>query len=129
MVYTQFTGEVWRYLIDLINKQGFVLLGLVDPDKHGEYKGANLALAMEKGGADVIVVGGSTGAEGEIISDTIKCIKTKVNLPVIIFPGNSGAVSRYADAIYYLCIKNTTSSFHRYHARSDRIDGCATFSK
>ncbi len=111
MANIQDTGEVWKYLIDQINIQGFVLLGLVDPDKHSEYAGANLASAMEKGGADAIVVGGSTAAEGEIISDTIKCIKTKVNLPIIIFPGNSGAVSRYADAIYYLCIKNTTNSY------------------
>jgi len=95
----------------LINTQGFILLGLIDPEKHYKEKGANLALAMEKGGSDAILVGGSTGAEGEVISDTIRCIKEKVNVPIIIFPGNSGAVSRYADAIYYLNIKNTTSSY------------------
>ena len=107
----KYMREVWKYLVDMINTQGFVLLGLVDPDKHSEYKGANLALSMEIGGSDAIIVGGSTGAEGDVISDTIKCIKKKVNIPVIIFPGNSGAVSRYADAIYYLSIKNTTSSY------------------
>lgn len=104
-------GKIWEYLINLIDTQGFILLGLVDPDKHSEEDGANLALAMAKGGSDAIIVGGSTSAEGEIISDTIRCIKTRVNIPVIIFPGNAGAVSRYADAIYYLSIKNTTSSY------------------
>lgn len=104
-------NQTWEYLKNSININGFVLLGLIDPDKHYEENGANLALAMEKGEADAILVGGSTGAEGEIISDTIRAIKKKVNIPVIIFPGNAGAVSRYADAIYYLNIKNTTSSY------------------
>lgn len=104
-------SKTWTYLNNLINTEGFILLGLIDPEKHYKEKGAKLALAMEEGGSDAILVGGSTGAEGEIISETIKCIKEKVNVPVIIFPGNSGAISRYADAIYYLNIKNTISSY------------------
>ncbi|NJD76507.1 MAG: phosphoglycerol geranylgeranyltransferase [Candidatus Methanoperedens sp.] len=104
-------NRTWSYLYNSINTNGFVLFGLIDPDKHYEENGANLALSMEKGEADAILVGGSTGAEGEIISDTIRSIKKKVNIPVIIFPGNAGAVSRYADAIFYLNIKNTTSSY------------------
>lgn len=104
-------GKTWECLSKLIHTQGFILFGLVDPDKHDEEKGSNLAVSMEKGGADVILVGGSIGAEGEVLSDTVRCIKKKVNIPIIIFPGNAGAVSRYADAIYYLNIKNTASSY------------------
>lgn len=104
-------NRILYYLYNTIETDGSILMGLIDPDKHYGQKGAELAFNMEKGGADAILVGGSTGSEGEIISYTIKCIKRKVNIPVIIFPGNAGAVSRYADAIYYLNIKNTTSSY------------------
>ncbi|HII38385.1 TPA: geranylgeranylglyceryl/heptaprenylglyceryl phosphate synthase [Candidatus Micrarchaeota archaeon] len=101
------SGKVEKYYADTIAKQGAMLFSLVDPDKTGGEKGARLAQASCEAGADVIQVGGSIGAQGTVLDETVKMIKERVNVPVVLFPGNISGITSYADATYFMYMLNS----------------------
>ena len=94
-------GRVERYLRRKIETDGALLLALVDPDSTPFEEGAKNAEIAYESGADVILVGGSIGAQGMILDKTTKMIKERVDVPIILFPGSVGNVTHYADALYF----------------------------
>lgn len=100
-------GKVERYILDKIENEGAILLALIDPDKTPFEKGAKIAEACCEAGSDVILVGGSIGAQGLILDRTTKMIREKVNVPIVLFPGNVGTITPYADAIYFMTLLNS----------------------
>lgn len=104
-------GCVERYIDSIISSGRGVLMGLVDPDKQNPKKGMNLAKQMCEGGADIIMIGGSTGVEGKELDDTAKMIKEQVNVPVHLFPGNVGNITKYADSTYFMSLLNSRNRY------------------
>jgi phosphoglycerol geranylgeranyltransferase len=100
-------GKVERYIHNKLEEDGALLLALIDPDKQPFEKGANVARAAYEGGADVILVGGSIGAQGMILDKTTKLIRENVDVPIVIFPGSVGTATHYADAIYFMYLLNS----------------------
>lgn len=100
-------GKVEKYYHEKIESQGAMLFSLVDPDKFSFEKGAKLAKACYENDADAILVGGSIGAQGEVLDETIKQIKENVSIPVVLFPGNVSGISGKADAIYFMQLLNS----------------------
>lgn len=100
-------GKVERYILDKIDAEGAILLSLIDPDKQPFEKGAKVAEASAEAGADVILVGGSIGAQGMILDKTTKMIRERVNIPIVLFPGNVGTITPYADALYFMYVLNS----------------------
>ncbi|MEW5955931.1 MAG: phosphoglycerol geranylgeranyltransferase, partial [Candidatus Micrarchaeota archaeon] len=100
-------GKIEKYYADVVARQGAMLFSLVDPDKTGDDKGAKIARASCDAGADAIIVGGSIGAQGTLLDDTVKAIKESVNVPVVLFPGNISGVTKYADAVYFMSMLNS----------------------
>jgi phosphoglycerol geranylgeranyltransferase len=100
-------GKAEKYIRDKLDKDGAILLSLIDPDKHSFEKGAKIAQASAEAGADVILVGGSIGAQGIVLDKTVKMIREKVNIPIILFPGNVGTITPYADATYFMYLMNS----------------------
>ncbi|MBI5635770.1 geranylgeranylglyceryl/heptaprenylglyceryl phosphate synthase [Candidatus Micrarchaeota archaeon] len=100
-------GKTEKYLRGKLAQDGAMLFSLVDPDKCSLEKGASIAKQSYEAGADVILVGGSIGAQGEILDKTVKMIKESVSVPVILFPGNIGGLSAYADATYFMQMLNS----------------------
>ncbi len=100
-------GKTEKYLRNKVEAQGAILLSLIDPDKCALEKGAGIAKQSYEAGADVILVGGSIGAQGEILDQTVKMIKESVSVPVVLFPGNIGGLSAYADATYFMQMLNS----------------------
>src|SRR5690606_29252066 len=47
---------------------------------------------------------GSTGPSGTLLDETVIKIKEKVDVPTIHFPGRSAGLSRYADAVFFMCL-------------------------
>lgn len=84
---------------------------LLDPEDINLTDAAKIASAIEKAGSSAIMVGGSMTAVGSLNDEAIQAIKRGTNLPVIIFPGNSSAVSRYADAIFFMSILNSRNPY------------------
>lgn len=81
------------------NRKGYFCL--IDPDKSTPEISADNAGIFEKNGADAILVGSSIMLNDNF-DETIRQIKEKVKIPVIIFPGKFNFVSKYADAILLL---------------------------
>ncbi len=100
-------GKVEKYYADKMEKQGAMLFSLIDPDKTYLEKGVAVAKASAENGADVILIGGSIGAQGATLDDTTKMIKEEVDVPVVLFPGNISGLSPYADAVYFMYMLNS----------------------
>lgn len=84
-----------------------MLFSLIDPDKLQLEKGAKVAKNSYENGADAIIVGGSIGAQGTILDETVKMIKESVSVPVVLYPGNISGLSAEADAVYFMHMLNS----------------------
>lgn len=87
------------------------LAALLDPDNFDKKKAAAVALAVEKLGFDCIFIGGSTLGDQTHLDDVVQAVKTRVTCPVILFPGNVTGISRYADAILFSSLLNSTNPY------------------
>ncbi len=106
------TGKIENYIHDELGKHGALLFALIDPI---DYKDAESAIRTAKNaneaGCDAILIGGSTGVQGEILDNVTKMIKESVNVPVVLFPGNIGTVTKYADAVYFMSLLNSRNAY------------------
>ncbi len=104
-------GKVWNYLNEIFSKEGVVHLTLIDPDimKTPPEKASKIAEISIASGSNAIMVGGST-AFG-ILDETIQKIKSKVDVPVILFPGNVSGLSKYADAVFFMSLLNSRNVY------------------
>ncbi len=101
-------GKVEKYYKEKIESQGAMLFSLIDPDKFSLDKGKAIAKSSYENGADVILVGGTIGAQGKILDETVQMIKEGCGgLPVVLYPGNISGISEYADAIYFMHMLNS----------------------
>ncbi|MBM3229923.1 geranylgeranylglyceryl/heptaprenylglyceryl phosphate synthase [Candidatus Parvarchaeota archaeon] len=105
-------GKVEKYINESIDKKGALLFSLVDPL---DYKSLKDAAACAKGaceaGTDLILIGGSTGVQGDLLDAVAKEIKSFANVPVVLFPGNISTVSRHADAVYFMSMLNSRNPY------------------
>ncbi len=103
-------GKVELYIHEKLEKEKlhFVLL---DPDDVSPEEASKIAQMCEEVGVDAIMVGGSTGAEGEVLDEVVKAIKESSSLPVILFPGSHGGITKYADAIFFMSLLNSRNPF------------------
>lgn len=95
------------HLQKIIDQDGKVHLTLIDPASQTPERAAEIALAAVDGGTDIIMIGGSTGASGTLLDETVIKIKEKVDVPIILFPGNSAGISKYADAVFFMSLLNS----------------------
>ncbi|WP_048055312.1 geranylgeranylglyceryl/heptaprenylglyceryl phosphate synthase [Pyrococcus sp. NA2] len=103
-------GKVESYIHERLEKKKLHFV-LIDPDDTSPELAGKLSKLCEEIGIDAIMVGGSTGAEGEILDDVVKAIKENSSLPVILFPGSHVGVSKYADAIFFMSLLNSRNPF------------------
>ncbi len=103
-------GKVETYIHEKLEK-GKIHFVLLDPDDVPPEMASEIARMSEEAGVDGIMIGGSTGAEGEVLDSVVRAIKESSNLPVILFPGSHGGVSRYADAIFFMSLLNSRNPF------------------
>ncbi len=105
-------GKTEKYINERLEEDGALLFTLVDPL---DYKSNDVAIAnavsSAESGADVVLIGGSIGAQGEILDTVTKGIKDKVNVPVVLFPGNIATITRYADALYFMSLLNARNPY------------------
>lgn len=101
--------SILNYLLNICNHAKAGYLVLIDPDRRSVAESVEFAQRAEEAGVDALLVGGSL-----LVSDgldtTIQGIKEEISLPVIIFPGASHHLSRYADAILFLSLVSGRNS-------------------
>ena len=110
-------GKVERYLLERIESEGAIHITLIDPEKSSPEEAVGIASAAERGGSSAIMVGGSTLVSTEDLDRAIIRVKEEVGLPVILFPNNVSAISRYADAIWFMSLLNSTNTYHLVDAQ------------
>jgi phosphoglycerol geranylgeranyltransferase len=100
-------GKVEKYYREKLSSQGAMLCSLIDPDKSFMEKGVAIAKSSYEAGADVILIGGSIGAQGNAVDETVRRIKEEVPIPIVLFPGNISGLTAYADAVYFMHMLNS----------------------
>ena len=83
---------------------------LIDPDEQSPEEAAAMAKAAQEANSDGILVGGSITDQDDL-NLTVKAIKESTDLPVVLFPGNISGVSKYADAILFMSLLNSTNPY------------------
>jgi phosphoglycerol geranylgeranyltransferase len=102
-------GRVEERLIQTIEAHGAAHLTLIDPDSQSPENAARMAEAAALGGTDGLMVGGSVGACGSILEETVRQIKARTKLPVVLFPGSAAGLCQNADAIFFMSLLNSRS--------------------
>ena len=87
------------------------LAALIDPDNFEPKKAASVAATARRLGFNCILVGGSTLGDQSHLDDVVRAVKHDITCPVILFPGNVTGISRYADAILFSSLLNSTNTY------------------
>jgi phosphoglycerol geranylgeranyltransferase len=90
-------------------ERGPIHVTLIDPEKQGPRIASTMASDAQEGGTDLLLVGGTTGVDGESMDRTIEAIRERTDLPVVIFPASSVSLSPRADAILFMSLMNSRS--------------------
>jgi phosphoglycerol geranylgeranyltransferase len=105
-------GKVERYITEKIEEDGGLLFILVDPIDHDSPEAAaKEARISAEAGCDLVLVGGSIGAQGRLLDSTTNLIKESVDVPINIFPGNIATLTPYADSIYFMSMLNSRNPY------------------
>jgi phosphoglycerol geranylgeranyltransferase len=96
-------SPVLEHLLDVSRERGAGYLVLLDPE--GRYASGveTTVRSAAEGGADAILIGGSTLASGSFDAFARR-VKSGTDLPVIVFPGNAEQLSEHADAVFFLSL-------------------------
>ena len=106
------TGKVEKYIHEELAKKGGLLFALIDPlDYKTPEDAIKTAKNASEAGGDLVLIGGSTGVQGEMLDSLTKKIKENVDVPVVLFPGNIGTVTKYADAVYFMSLLNSRNPY------------------
>jgi len=113
-------GPVEKLLIER-TKKGPIVAALIDPENFSPKQASDTAVKAVNAGASLILVGGSTLANQSQLDAVVRAVKghsksqsghTKSRqVPVVLFPGNITGVSRFADAILFSSLLNSTNPY------------------
>lgn len=103
-------GPVEEMLAKVAKTAGAAHLTLIDPDSQSPAEAGAMAEAAAEAGTDAIMVGGSVGAAGRALEDTVEAIKEGSNLPVILFPSGVSGLCSNADAVFFMSLLNSRSA-------------------
>lgn len=94
---------VLTYLKRVCLEKGAGYLALLDPDKLSGSNLIKMAVRCQENGADALLIGSSLMFTADFDA-AVREVKQAVEVPVILFPGASHHLSRYADALLYLSL-------------------------
>ncbi|MCR3884493.1 geranylgeranylglyceryl/heptaprenylglyceryl phosphate synthase [Methanotrichaceae archaeon M04Ac] len=103
-------GPVEEMLARVAKADGAAHLTLIDPDSQSSAEAGRMAEAAAIGGTDAIMVGGSVGAAGRALEDTVGAIKEGSGLPVVLFPSGVSGLCSNADAVFFMSLLNSRSA-------------------
>ena len=110
-------GKIEQYIGQRAEEDGGMLFFLIDPEDQEPEKAGKLAKEAEAAGADLVLVGGSIGAQGLILDKTCSEIKAASKLPVVLFPGNTATLTPEADALYFMSMMNSRNPYWIFSAQ------------
>jgi len=105
-------NKVYKQILKRISEKGGLCFTVIDPPNQEAVVAGKIGKMAEEAGIDAIAVGGSVGAQGEILDSTILQVKDNCSLPVILFPGNIASISKHADAMYFMSLLNSNDPYY-----------------
>lgn len=105
--------KVKNYLLNQVKQHGGVHLSLIDPvpSKVNLTRLPEFISALDRGGSDGFMVGGSTALDASYVTKVIQSVKRGTGKPVILFPSGVGGVSEAADAIFFMMPLNSMNPY------------------
>ena len=88
-----------------------LLFALIDSEASNIEASSKLAKDVQDAGASAILVGGSSATNQIEMAQIVKGIKTRVTIPIILFPGNVTGVVPEADAILFSSLMNSENPY------------------
>jgi phosphoglycerol geranylgeranyltransferase len=111
-------GKTEKYIYERLEERAHLMFMLVDPV---DYKTPDIAIKTAKeadeGGADLILVGGSIGAQGELLDYVNKGNKGCGILTRSSLSGQHSNAYKYADAVYFMSLLNARNPYWITHAQ------------
>lgn len=104
-------GKVEKHLLEKIQKDGAIHITLIDPEKVTPQSASRIAREAESCKSAAIMIGGSTLVLTDHLDSVVKAVKEAVKIPVILFPNNVTGISRYADAVWFMSLLNSSDPF------------------
>ena len=104
-------GQVEKYLLEKIEEEGTVHITLIDPEKVTPSAASRIVHEAESCQTAAIMVGGSTFVSTSHLDRIVKAIKKTVKIPAILFPNNVTGISKYADAIWFMSLLNSSDPY------------------
>jgi len=104
-------GRVEKHLLNKIEADGAIHITLLDPEKISAQTASKTAHEAERGGTAAIMIGGSTVTSTTHLDLVVKAIKKTVKIPLILFPNNITGISKYADAIWFMSLLNSSDPY------------------
>jgi putative glycerol-1-phosphate prenyltransferase len=95
--------KVYNKILSSRKRKGAGFFVLIDPDKQEVRKAIEFASMCNEADVDALLIGGSL-LFAPVFDELVKGVKAECRHPVIIFPGSSNQISRYADAILFLSL-------------------------
>ena len=97
-------GKIKNMLYEKLKREK-LHFSLFDPEKLTPEKASDLAKKVTEFGSDAIMIGGSTAQNVDAVT---KAIKESTNLPIILFPNSANGLSKYADAVFFMSLLNSS---------------------
>ncbi|MEM1676436.1 MAG: geranylgeranylglyceryl/heptaprenylglyceryl phosphate synthase [Nitrososphaerota archaeon] len=104
-------GRVESYILEKL-EEGPVHMTLLDPESIGIGRATRLAKIVEEEGSSAIMVGGSTVSSQYEMDEFVSTLKKNIDIPIIIFPNNVQALTKYADAVWYMSLLNSLEWYY-----------------
>lgn len=93
---------VYDYIEERRQRGDKMFVVLIDPDKFSEGMLDKLSLLLSVRRADMIFVGGSLVMSD--IGEVVKMLKSRFDIPVVLFPGSAQQFTEEADALLFLSL-------------------------
>jgi phosphoglycerol geranylgeranyltransferase len=104
-------GRVEEYLLKRIREDDAIHITLIDPEEETSKSASFLARESEASRSSAIMVGGSTIVSSNHLDAVVKAIKKTVEIPIVLFPNNITGISKYADAIWFMSLLNSSDPY------------------
>lgn len=102
-------GKIEKFLLEKIRQEHTIHLALIDPEEVTQEEASIIAGELVNMGSAGVMVGGSTLASTSQLDEVLTSLRSKTNLPVILFPNSVTSISRYADAIFFMSLLNSNN--------------------
>lgn len=109
-------GPIESLLLEGIQDKGCIHLALIDPEKF-QNDWPKIVGDLEDNGTTGVMVGGSTVRSSTQLDKTVKTVRDASSLPIILFPNGPIGISRFAHAIFFMSLLNSSSTKYLIEAQ------------